>query len=170
MFSPSPIPSLSILDLLSMLCQCDPISHRRDARGWGDAGLAGRFPRGPDVRKALRRTSHPPPEPLDAAVLFAPNGGLVPVALRALDRGGTLAVAGIYLSDIPALNYERELFQERTLRSVTSNTREDGRALLAVAASHRLRVTVTPYQMARADEALADLAAGRVTGAAVLTP
>ena len=92
------------------------------------------------------------------------------VALRALDRGGTLAVAGIYLSDIPALNYERELFQERTLRSVTSNTREDGRALLAFAAAHRLRVTVAPYQVARADEALADLAAGRVTGAAVLLP
>lgn len=103
-------------------------------------------------------------------MLFAPNGDLVPVALRALDRGGTLAVAGIYLSDIPALNYGRELFQERYPRSVTSNTREDGRALLAFAAEHRLRVTVTPYPIGRADEALADLAAGRVTGAAVLVP
>jgi alcohol dehydrogenase, propanol-preferring len=109
-----------------------------------------------------------PPEPLDAAVLFAPVGDLVPVALQALDRGGTLAVAGIYLSDIPALNYERDLFQERTLRSVTSNTRADGRALLAFAAAHRLEVSVTPYPMDRADAALTDLAAGRVNGAAVL--
>jgi len=111
-----------------------------------------------------------PPVPLDAAVLFAPAGELVPVALQALDRGGTLAVAGIYLSDIPSLNYDRDLFQERTLRSVTSNTREDGRALLDFAASHHLEVTVTPYPMDRADAALSDLAAGRVTGAAVLVP
>jgi alcohol dehydrogenase, propanol-preferring len=111
-----------------------------------------------------------PPEPLDAAVLFAPVGDLVPVALQALDRGGTLAVAGIYLSDIPALNYERDLFQERTLTSVTSNTRADGRALLEFAAGHHLKVTTTPYPMDRADAALADLAAGRVDGAAVLTP
>ena len=111
-----------------------------------------------------------PPEPLDAAVLFAPVGDLVPVALRALDRGGTLAIAGIYLSDIPALNYERELFQERTVRSVTSNTRPDGLALLDFAATHRLAVSVTPYAMADADTALGDLAGGRVAGAAVLTP
>jgi propanol-preferring alcohol dehydrogenase len=111
-----------------------------------------------------------PPEPLDAAVLFAPVGDLVPVALRALDRGGTLAVAGIYLTDIPPLNYERELFQERTLRSVTANTRQDGRELLAFAAHHRLRVAVTPYPMSRAADALADLAADRVNGAAVLLP
>jgi propanol-preferring alcohol dehydrogenase len=111
-----------------------------------------------------------PPEPLDSAILFAPVGELVPVALQALDRGGTLAVAGIYLSDIPSLNYERDLFQERTLRSVTSNTRDDGRAMLEFAGEHRLQVTVSPYPMDRADAALTDLAAGRVTGAAVLTP
>ncbi|WP_433293995.1 zinc-binding alcohol dehydrogenase family protein [Actinoplanes sp. CA-030573] len=111
-----------------------------------------------------------PPEPLDAAVLFAPVGDLVPVALRALDRGGTLAIAGIYLSDIPALNYERALFQERTVRSVTANTRRDGRELLEFAGRHRLRVAVTPYPMDRAPDALADLAAGRVNGAAVLLP
>jgi propanol-preferring alcohol dehydrogenase len=111
-----------------------------------------------------------PPEPLDAAVLFAPVGDLVPPVLRALDRGGTLAIAGIYLSDIPALNYDRDLFQERTLRSVTSNTRADGRALLDFAADHHLTVTTTPYPMADADTALTDLAAGRVNGAAVLTP
>jgi propanol-preferring alcohol dehydrogenase len=111
-----------------------------------------------------------PPEPLDSAILFAPVGDLVPVALQALDRGGTLSVAGIYLSDIPVLNYERDLFQERALRSVTSNTRDDGRALLDFAATHHLQVTTTPYPMDRAADALADLAAGRVNGAAVLRP
>ena len=111
-----------------------------------------------------------PPEPLDAAILFAPAGELVPVALEALDRGGTLAVAGIHLSDIPSLDYQRHLFQERTLCSVTSNTRADGRALLDFAARHRLTVSVTPYPMDRADHALADLAADRLVGAAVLVP
>jgi propanol-preferring alcohol dehydrogenase len=110
-----------------------------------------------------------PPEPLDSAIIFAPDGELVPVALRALERGGTLAVAGIHLTDIPSLNYERELFQERTLRSVTSSTRSDGRRMLGFAAKHRMRVQVDPYSMDRAAEALANLAAGRVDGAAVLT-
>ncbi|MDE3065893.1 MAG: zinc-dependent alcohol dehydrogenase family protein [Acidobacteriota bacterium] len=109
-----------------------------------------------------------PPEPLDAAILFAPVGELVPVALSALERGGTLAVAGIYLSDIPALNYDRHLFEERTLRSVTANTREDGREFLSRAASARVRVTAQPYPADRADEALSDLAHDRVNGAAVL--
>ncbi|MFI6845216.1 zinc-dependent alcohol dehydrogenase family protein [Kitasatospora sp. NPDC050467] len=109
-----------------------------------------------------------PPEPLDAAILFAPVGDLVPVALSALDRGGTLAVAGIHLTDIPVLDYQRHLFQERTLRSVTANTREDGQAYLAEAALHRPAVHVQRYAMDRADQALADLAADRVTGAAVL--
>jgi propanol-preferring alcohol dehydrogenase len=109
-----------------------------------------------------------PPEPLDAAVLFAPAGGLVPVALRALDRGATLAVAGIHLSDVPPLVYERELFYERRLRSVTANTRRDGEEFLALAARIPVRVTTTPYPLAEADRALADLAHGRVRGAAVL--
>jgi propanol-preferring alcohol dehydrogenase len=109
-----------------------------------------------------------PPEPLDAAVLFAPVGDLVQVALTALDRGGTLSVAGIYLSDVPSLNYQRHLFQERTLRSTTANTRADGREFLDVAARHRLDVTVSPYPRDRADDALIDLAADRVNGAAVL--
>ncbi|ASW57561.1 alcohol dehydrogenase [Plantactinospora sp. KBS50] len=109
-----------------------------------------------------------PPEPLDAAVLFAPVGDLVPVALAALDRGGTLAVAGIHLSDVPVLNYQRHLFQERTLRSVTANTRADARELLALAGRHRLRVSTTPYPLDAAADALADLAADRVNGAAVL--
>jgi propanol-preferring alcohol dehydrogenase len=97
-------------------------------------------------------------------------GDLVPVALEGLDRGGTLAVAGIHLTDIPSLNYERHLFQERTLCSVTANTRQDGRDLLDFAARHRLDVTTTPYGLDGADRALADLAADRVTGAAVLIP
>jgi propanol-preferring alcohol dehydrogenase len=111
----------------------------------------------------------PAPEPLDAAIMFAPVGELVPAALSALDRGGTLAIAGIHLSDIPALNYAAQLFQERTLRSVTANTRGDAEEFLRLAQRLRLRVTVTPYQLSQADQALADLAADRVAGAAVLS-
>ncbi|MFB7914276.1 zinc-dependent alcohol dehydrogenase family protein [Streptomyces sp. NPDC056061] len=111
-----------------------------------------------------------PPEPLDSAILFAPVGDLVPVAMEALDRSGTLAIAGIHLSDIPVLNYRRHLFQERELRSVTSNTREDGREFLALARRVGIRVTVSPYPLSGADRALADLAADRVHGAAVLVP
>ncbi|MGP4002339.1 zinc-dependent alcohol dehydrogenase family protein [Streptomyces sp. 8N706] len=112
----------------------------------------------------------PPPEPLDAAILFAPVGDLVPVALEALDRGGTLAVAGVHLTAVPGLDYGLHLFQERTLRSVTANTREDGRACLAEAARLRPRVRLTRYPLRRADQALADLAAGRITGVGVLVP
>ena len=84
-----------------------------------------------------------PPEPLDAAILFAPVGELVPVALRALDRGGTLAIAGIHLSDIPPLHYATDLFEERQVRSVTANTRADGEEFLALAARIPLRPTVS---------------------------
>jgi propanol-preferring alcohol dehydrogenase len=112
--------------------------------------------------------SDAPPEPLDAAILFAPVGELVPVALAALERGGTLAVAGIYLSEIPPINYERELFYEKNLRSVTANTRSDGEEFLRIAAAAPLRVVTTPYAFVRADEALRDLAGDRVEGAAVL--
>ncbi|WP_433298609.1 zinc-dependent alcohol dehydrogenase family protein [Pseudonocardia sp. CA-142604] len=112
----------------------------------------------------------PPPEPLDSAVLFAPAGGLVPVAMRALDQGGTLAVAGIYLSDIPRLGYAEELFREKQLRSVTANTRADGEEFLQLAVALGVQATVTPHPLAEADRVLADLAAGRVTGAAVLVP
>ena len=109
-----------------------------------------------------------PPEPLDSAILFAPVGDLVPVALSALDRGGTLSIAGIHLSDIAPLNYQRHLFEERTVTSVTANTRADGREFLALAGRHRLQVSTTPYPFAAAAAALADLAADRVNGAAVL--
>jgi propanol-preferring alcohol dehydrogenase len=109
-----------------------------------------------------------PPEPLDGAILFAPAGELVPVALRALAPGGTLAVAGIWLSDVPSLNYAAELFEERQLRSVTANTRADGGQFLRLAAQFGVRATTTAYPMAEADRALADLAHGRFSGAAVL--
>ena len=111
-----------------------------------------------------------PPEPLDSAILFAPVGDLVLPALAALDRGGTLAIAGIALTDIPPLNYDKHLFQERQLRSVTSNTRADAREFLGFAAEHKLAVTVHPYPLEAADQALRDLKAGRFDGAAVLTP
>jgi alcohol dehydrogenase, propanol-preferring len=109
-----------------------------------------------------------PPVALDSAILFAPVGDLVLPALEALDRGGTLAIAGIHLSDIPALNYQRHLFQERQVRSVTSNTRADAREFLAFAGRHRIEVTSPQYPLTRADEALSDLGGGRIAGAAVL--
>jgi propanol-preferring alcohol dehydrogenase len=109
-----------------------------------------------------------PPEPLDAAVLFAPAGELVPAALEALDQGGRLAIAGIHLSSIPALDYERHLYRERELVSVTASTRRDGREFLDVAARIPVRVTTDPFPLDRAAEALAALARGEVRGAAVL--
>ena len=109
-----------------------------------------------------------PPEPLDSAICFAPAGEIVLAALEALDRGGTLAVAGIHLSDVPSLDYQRHLFQERQVRSVTANTRQDGEDFLATAARIGIRVSTTPYPLASADRALADLAHDRVHGAAVL--
>jgi alcohol dehydrogenase, propanol-preferring len=109
-----------------------------------------------------------PPEPLDSAVLFAPAGELVPVAMRALDQGGTLAVAGIHLSDVPALVYADELFREKQLRSVTANTRADGEEFLRLAAALGVRPRTSVRPLGDADHALADLAADRITGAAVL--
>jgi alcohol dehydrogenase, propanol-preferring len=109
-----------------------------------------------------------PPEPLDAAILFAPVGELVLPALAALDRGGVLAIAGIYLSDIPSLNYAEHLFEERTLCSVTANTRQDGEEFLRLAAAIPVQVSTTPYDLDEASQALSDLAHGRVNGAAVL--
>jgi propanol-preferring alcohol dehydrogenase len=109
-----------------------------------------------------------PPEKLDGAILFAPAGELVPVAMRALDRAGTLAVAGIWLSEIPALDYQREVFSERALRSVTANTRSDGEQFLQLAHRFQIRAHTVDYPMADAPKALADLAHGRFSGAAVL--
>ncbi|WP_059022165.1 zinc-binding alcohol dehydrogenase family protein [Mycobacterium sp. M26] len=119
---------------------------------------------------SAQEVTDPPPVALDAAILFAPVGDLVLPALEALDRGGTLAIAGIHLSDIPTLNYQRHLFQERQIRSVTSNTRQDAREFLAFAERHRIEVTSPEYPLAQADRALTDLAEGRIAGAAVLLP
>jgi len=110
----------------------------------------------------------PPPVPLDGAILFAPVGDLVLPALAALDAGGVLAVAGIHLSDIPALDYQDHLFRERTLRSVTANTRRDGEEFLRLAGRLGVRATVQPYDFADAPLALSDLARDAFVGAAVL--
>jgi alcohol dehydrogenase, propanol-preferring len=110
----------------------------------------------------------PPPEPLEAAILFAPVGTLVLPAMAALDRGGRLAIAGIHLSDIPSLDYDAYLFQEREMVSVTANTRRDGEEFLALAAEIPVRATTTEYPFEAADVALEDLARDAVNGAAVI--
>jgi propanol-preferring alcohol dehydrogenase len=112
----------------------------------------------------------PPPEPLDAAILFAPAGELVPPALRALDRGGVLTLAGIHLTAVPPLDYQRELFLEKEIRSVTANTRADGEEFLQLAAALGITPTVVPRPMSAAAATLADLAADAYEGAAVLIP
>ncbi len=109
-----------------------------------------------------------PPVPLDSAILFAPVGDQVLPALAALDRGGVLAVAGIHLSDIPRLDYQAHLFEERVLRSVTANTRRDGEELLRLAPRLGVRATIVHYPLDEAEQALVDLAHDRITGSAVL--
>lgn len=109
-----------------------------------------------------------PPHLLDGAILFAPAGELVPPALEVLDRGATLAIAGIHLSDVPVLDYQKHLFQERTLQSVSANTREDGLALLELASTIPIRTRTRRYVLDQANEALLDLKEDRVRGAAVL--
>lgn len=109
-----------------------------------------------------------PPVRLDAAIIFAPAGELVPLGLEALDRGGTLVLAGIHVSEIPPLDYQRHLFFEKQLTSVTANTRADGVDLFTAADTIGLSPQVTGYAFAEADRALEDLSAGRVTGVAVL--
>ena len=108
------------------------------------------------------------PVKVDAAIVFAPAGELVPVALRDVDKGGTVALAGIYMSDVPAMAYEPHLFWEKTLQSVTANTREDGEALLREAAEIPIRPRTRRYSLADANRALQDMAADRVEGTAVL--
>jgi propanol-preferring alcohol dehydrogenase len=109
-----------------------------------------------------------PPEPLDAAIVFAPVGGLVPVALRAVRPGGTVVCGGIHMSDIPSFPYS-DLWGERSIRSVANLTRADGDELLALAPRARIRTEITTYPLEDANRALADLRAGAFTGAAVLT-
>jgi len=110
-----------------------------------------------------------PPEPLDAAIIFAPVGSLVPLALAAVAPGGTVVCGGIYMSDIPSFAYSA-LWQERSVRSVANLTRADAREFLPLAPQVPVRTHVTTYPLEHANEALADLRAGRFTGAAVLVP
>jgi propanol-preferring alcohol dehydrogenase len=110
------------------------------------------------------------PVALHGSILFAPAGELVPPALRALRPGGTLACAGIHMSPIPSLDYDRDLFRERVLRSVTANTREDGLDLLREAAGIPIRPRTEPFPLAEANRALLLLKEGRIRGAAVLHP
>ena len=109
-----------------------------------------------------------PPEKLDSAVLFAPVGTLVLPALEALDQGGTLALAGIYLTDVPSLNYERHLFHEKNLRSVTANTRRDGEELLRIAAEIPIRPQTTTFALDEANRALQQLKHDAIQGSGVL--
>ena len=133
--------------------------------------------RSPEARELARslgaawvgESDETPPVPLDSAIVFAPAGELVPIALAALGRGGTLALAGIHMSSIPALDYDRHLFQERTLRTVTANTRADGAELFRLSARLPLDIRVTPYAFDSVAQALVDLAADRITGSAVVT-
>jgi propanol-preferring alcohol dehydrogenase len=108
------------------------------------------------------------PAKADGTILFAPVGDLVPVALRNLARGGTLALAGIYMTPVPSLDYERDLFYERNLRSVTANTRADGEELLAEAARIPIRPATTTFPLEDANQALALLKRGGFAGAGVL--
>jgi propanol-preferring alcohol dehydrogenase len=114
-------------------------------------------------------SAEPPPRPLDAAILFAPAGELVPAALRAVDRGGTVVCAGIHMTDIPSFPYSL-LWGERTVRSIANLTRADGAEFLALADRIPVRCEVTTLPLERAGQALEDLRAGRVAGAMVLVP
>ena len=114
-------------------------------------------------------SAEPPPRPLDAAILFAPAGELVPAALRAVDRGGTVVCAGIHMTDIPSFPYAL-LWGERSIRSIANLTRADGSEFLALADRIPVRSEVTTLPLERAGEALGDLRAGRVAGAVVLVP
>lgn len=109
----------------------------------------------------------PAPEPLDAAIIFAPVGALVPAALKAVAKGGAVICAGIHMSDVPGFPYA-DLWEERVVRSVANLTREDGHAFMRLADATPIETHVTPYPLAEAGRALDDLRAGRLTGAAVL--
>jgi propanol-preferring alcohol dehydrogenase len=135
------------------VCTREP-SHRDLARRLGAAWVG-------DLHQPL-------PHRAEGTILFAPAGDLVPVALRNLARGGTLALAGIYMTAIPPLDYEADLFYERSLRSVTANTRADGAALLAEAARVPVRLATTEFPLETANQALELLKAGAITGTGVL--
>jgi alcohol dehydrogenase, propanol-preferring len=133
---------------------------------------------GDDVAQAFARelgaswagpASAAPPQPLDAAIIFAPDGGLVPLALRAVAPGGSVVCGGIHMSEIPGFAYS-ELWEERVLRSVANLTRRDGEEFLRLAPEVPVRTHVRTYPLERANEALDDLRAGRFSGAAVVVP
>jgi propanol-preferring alcohol dehydrogenase len=144
------------------------------ARHWGCEVLA--FTRSPNHQKLARelgavwagQAQDTPPAKLDAAIIFAPAGDLVPEALRVLDRGGTLALAGVHMSAIPPLDYHHHLYFEKTVRSVTASTRQDGQELLELAAQIPIKPHVQLFPLAEANQALKLLKAGGIDGAAVL--
>jgi propanol-preferring alcohol dehydrogenase len=136
------------------VCTREP-AHRELARTLGAAWVGA--------------TTEPMPRPVDGAIIFAPAGELVPVALRNLARGGTLALAGIHMSQIPPLDYA-ELFNERRITTVTANTRADGEELLAEAARIPIRPTVTTFPLEEANRALLALKRGHFSGSGVLVP
>jgi alcohol dehydrogenase, propanol-preferring len=109
-----------------------------------------------------------PPDKLHGAIIFAPAGDIVPPALRALEKGGTVAIAGIHLTPIPAIDYDRDLFQERILRSVTANTRQDAVDLLREAAAIPIRPRTQGFRLEEANVALQALKSGKINGAGVL--
>jgi len=109
-----------------------------------------------------------PPSKLDAAVIFAPAGGLVPEALRVLERGGTVALAGISMTPIPEMDYGRSLYHEKALRSVANATRRDGEELMRLAVEIPIRTTTGVFPLEEANAVLRALKEGRITGAAVL--
>ncbi len=129
-------------------------SHRRLARDMGAQWVGG--------------PGESPPVEMDSAIIFAPAGEIVPDALASLDKGGTVAMAGIYMTPVPELDYEAHLFHEKNLRSVESNTREDGRGLLREAAEVPVRARVTPFPLEEANEALVHLKNDEIDGSAVL--
>jgi len=129
-------------------------SHRRLAREMGAAWVGQR--------------AEDMPVKVDSAIIFAPAGELVPAALSRLEKGGTLALAGIYMTPIPPMDYEAHLFYERNIHSVTANTRADGRELLAEAAEIPIRPHTTTYPLPQANRALQDLKADRINGTGVL--
>jgi propanol-preferring alcohol dehydrogenase len=114
-------------------------------------------------------STEPPPEPMDAAIIFASAGALVPTALRALERGGVVVCAGIHMSEIPPFSYD-DLWLERSIRSVANLTRRDAEEFLALAQAVPVRTTVTTYALEECERSLADLRAGRFEGSAVIIP
>ena len=111
-----------------------------------------------------------PPHPLDAAIMFAPAGPLVLDAMRVLDKGGTLSLAGIYMTPVPELDYERHLYHEKVIRSVANSTRQDGEELLQLAAEIPVTTTTTVYPLEQVNEALLDMKRSAINGDAVLVP